>query len=135
MGKNLLAVAVSKTAMIAANLNRLIFRRDLYLSRTSLRALRNRSFPEMNGFPVTSPHSLFRRLLLLLALSLGAMTNATAQTRDVAGARDHPCRECGEDVPGRHRLGGGDFHKRSLSQRGTPSARERVPSEAKAGEG
>ena len=39
---------------------------------------------------MTSPHSLFRPILLLLALSLGAATNATAQTRDVVGARDYP---------------------------------------------
>ena len=39
---------------------------------------------------MTSPLSLFRPILLLLALSLGAVTNATAQTRDVAGARDYP---------------------------------------------
>ena len=36
------------------------------------------------------PHTLFRPILLLLALSLGAMTNASAQTRDVAGAKDYP---------------------------------------------
>ena len=36
------------------------------------------------------PHTLFRPVLLLLAMSLGAMTNAAAQTRDVAGARDYP---------------------------------------------
>ena len=36
------------------------------------------------------PHTLFRPIFLLLALSLGAMTNAAAQTRDVAGARDYP---------------------------------------------
>ena len=39
---------------------------------------------------MTSPHRLFRPILLLLALSLGAMTNASAQTRDVAGAKDYP---------------------------------------------
>ena len=39
---------------------------------------------------MTSPPSLFRPILLLLALSLGAMANASAQTRDVAGARDYP---------------------------------------------
>jgi OmpA-OmpF porin, OOP family len=39
---------------------------------------------------MTSPHSLFRPILLLLVLSLGATTNASAQTRDVAGARDYP---------------------------------------------
>jgi outer membrane protein OmpA-like peptidoglycan-associated protein len=44
----------------------------------------------MNGFLMTSPHSLFRPILLLLALSLGAATNAAAQTRDVVGARDYP---------------------------------------------
>jgi hypothetical protein len=33
---------------------------------------------------------MFRPVLLLLAMSLGAMTNASAQTRDVAGARDYP---------------------------------------------
>ena len=38
---------------------------------------------------MTSPHRLFRPILLLLALSLGAMTNASAQTRDVAGAKDY----------------------------------------------
>ena len=36
------------------------------------------------------PRTLFRPILLLLALSLGAMTNASAQTRDVAGAKDYP---------------------------------------------
>jgi hypothetical protein len=36
------------------------------------------------------PHTLFRPVLLLLAMSLGAMTNAAAQTRDVAGAKDYP---------------------------------------------
>ena len=39
---------------------------------------------------MTRPHGLFRPILLLLALSLGAMTNASAQTRDVAGAKDYP---------------------------------------------
>ena len=39
---------------------------------------------------MTAPHSLFRPILLLLALSLGATTNAAAQTRDVAGAKDYP---------------------------------------------
>ena len=39
---------------------------------------------------MSSPHTLFRPILLLLALSLGAMTNASAQTRDVAGAKDYP---------------------------------------------
>src|SRR3954452_21963886 len=34
--------------------------------------------------------TMFRPILLLLAFSLGAMTNASAQTRDVAGARDYP---------------------------------------------
>jgi OOP family OmpA-OmpF porin len=34
--------------------------------------------------------TLFKPILLLLALSLGAMTNASAQTRDVAGAKDYP---------------------------------------------
>ena len=38
---------------------------------------------------MTSPHRLFRPILLLLALSFG-VTNAAAQTRDVAGARDYP---------------------------------------------
>ena len=36
------------------------------------------------------PHTMFRPVLLLLAMSLGAMTSAAAQTRDVAGARDYP---------------------------------------------
>ena len=36
------------------------------------------------------PRTLFRPILLLLALSLGAMTSASAQTRDVAGAKDYP---------------------------------------------
>ena len=36
------------------------------------------------------PHTLFRPILLLLAMSLGATTNAAAQTRDVAGAKDYP---------------------------------------------
>src|SRR5260370_836900 len=36
------------------------------------------------------PRRLFRPVLLLLAMSLGAMTNASAQTRDVAGAKDYP---------------------------------------------
>jgi hypothetical protein len=36
------------------------------------------------------PRTLFRPILLLLALSLGAMTNASAQTRDVVGAKDYP---------------------------------------------
>ena len=39
---------------------------------------------------MTRPHRLFRPILLLLALSLGAMTNASAQTRDVAGSKDYP---------------------------------------------
>src|SRR5882724_8076523 len=34
--------------------------------------------------------SLFKLPLLLIALSLGAATNAAAQSRDVAGARDFP---------------------------------------------
>jgi OOP family OmpA-OmpF porin len=38
---------------------------------------------------MTSPHRLFRPILLL-ALSLGAMANASAQTRDVVGAKDYP---------------------------------------------
>jgi FimV-like protein len=36
------------------------------------------------------PHTLFRPIFLLLAFSLGAMTNASAQTRDVAGSKDYP---------------------------------------------
>ena len=36
------------------------------------------------------PHELLRPILLLLALSVGAMTNASAQTRDVVGAKDYP---------------------------------------------
>src|SRR3954449_2732032 len=43
-----------------------------------------------NGFPMSLPHTLFRPVLLLLAMSLGAITKAAAQTRDVAGARDYP---------------------------------------------
>src|SRR6476469_2395200 len=43
-----------------------------------------------NGFPMSLPHTMFRPVLLLLAMSLGTMTNAVAQTRDVAGARDYP---------------------------------------------
>ena len=39
---------------------------------------------------MTAPHRLFRPILLLLAMSFGAMTNATAQTRDVVGAKDYP---------------------------------------------
>jgi OmpA-OmpF porin, OOP family len=39
---------------------------------------------------MNSPRTLFRPILLLLALSLGAMTNASAQMRDVAGAKDYP---------------------------------------------
>ena len=39
---------------------------------------------------MTRPHGPFRPLLLLLAFSLGAMTSASAQTRDVAGAKDYP---------------------------------------------
>ena len=39
---------------------------------------------------MTSPHKFFRPVLLLLAVSLGTMTNAAAQTRDVAGAKDYP---------------------------------------------
>ena len=39
---------------------------------------------------MTSPRRLFGPVLLLLALSLGGMTSAAAQTRDVAGARDYP---------------------------------------------
>ena len=89
-GTNCPVVIVSKTAMIAANLNRLTSRRDLYPSRTSFRTSAIDRFLKMNGFPMTSPHSLFRPILLLLALSLGAMTNASAQTRDVAGAKDYP---------------------------------------------
>jgi OOP family OmpA-OmpF porin len=36
------------------------------------------------------PHTLFKPILLLLAFSLGAMTSAAAQTRDVVGAKDYP---------------------------------------------
>ena len=36
------------------------------------------------------PHGLFKPILLLLAMSLGTITNAAAQTRDVAGSRDYP---------------------------------------------
>ena len=89
-GTNCPVVIVSKTAMIAANLNRLTSRRDLYPSRTSFRTSAIDRFLKMNGFPMNSPHRLFRPILLLLALSLGAMTNASAQTRDVAGAKDYP---------------------------------------------
>jgi OmpA-OmpF porin, OOP family len=89
-GTNCPVVIVSKTAMIAANLNRLTSRRDLYPSRTSFRTSAIDRFLKMNGFPMTSPHRLFRPILLLLAVSLGAMTNASAQTRDVAGAKDYP---------------------------------------------
>src|SRR5215216_4742854 len=74
--------------MIATNLNRLICRRDLYKSYFVL------PLPSIiartNGFPMNSPRTLFRPILLLLTLSLGAMTNASAQTRDVAGAKDYP---------------------------------------------
>src|SRR5262245_39052762 len=36
------------------------------------------------------PHTTFRPILLLVALSLGATTNASAQTRDLVGAKDYP---------------------------------------------
>ena len=36
------------------------------------------------------PCTLFRSILLLVALSLGATTNAAAQTRDVVGSKDYP---------------------------------------------
>lgn len=36
------------------------------------------------------PHTMLRPILLLLAVSLGTITGVTAQTRDVAGARDYP---------------------------------------------
>ena len=39
---------------------------------------------------MTSPRRMVGSVFLLLALSLGAATNAAAQTRDVAGARDYP---------------------------------------------
>src|SRR5689334_12738204 len=39
---------------------------------------------------MTSPRRLLRPILLLLTFSLGAMTDASAQTRDVAGAKDYP---------------------------------------------
>jgi OmpA-OmpF porin, OOP family len=39
---------------------------------------------------MTRPYELLRPILLLLALSLGTMTNASAQTRDVVGAKDYP---------------------------------------------
>src|SRR4029078_13015975 len=89
-GTNCRLVIVSKTAMIAANLNRLTSRRDLYPSRTSFRTSAIDRFLKMNGFPMTSQQSLFRPILLLMALSLGAMMTASAQTRDVAGAKDYP---------------------------------------------
>ena len=38
---------------------------------------------------MASPRSLFGKIALL-AVSLGAITNAAAQTRDVAGAKDYP---------------------------------------------
>ena len=75
--------------MIAANLNRLTSRSDLYEPHFVPPPSFDR-FLKMNGFPMTSPHRLFRPILLLLALSLGAMTNAAAQTRDVVGAKDYP---------------------------------------------
>ena len=67
----------------------LICRRDLYTSCL-------RPAPPLDRFSnkwISDElvRTLFRPLiLLLLALSLGAMTNAAAQTRDVAGARDYP---------------------------------------------
>ena len=39
---------------------------------------------------MTSPRRLLRPILLLLTFSLGAMTDASAQTRDVVGAKDYP---------------------------------------------
>src|SRR5882757_8564679 len=74
--------------MIAAHLNRVICRRDLYKSYFAppLPSIVSRT----NGFPMSLPRRLFRPVLLLLAMSFGAMTNASAQTRDVAGARDYP---------------------------------------------
>jgi OmpA-OmpF porin, OOP family len=74
--------------MIAAHLNRLICRRDLCKSTfvPSLPAIVSRT----NGFPMNLPRTLFRPILLLLALSLGAMASAAAQTRDVVGAKDYP---------------------------------------------
>src|SRR6266545_4477383 len=73
--------------MIATNLNRLICRRDLYKSYfvLPLPSIVSRT----NGFPMSLPRTLFRPILLLLAMSLGAMTNASAQTRDVTGAKDY----------------------------------------------
>ena len=38
---------------------------------------------------MASPRGLFGKIILL-AMSLGAMTSAAAQTRDVAGAKDYP---------------------------------------------
>ena len=74
--------------MIAAHLNRVICRRDFYKSYfvPSLPSIVSRT----NGFPMSLPNTLFRLILLLLAFSLGAMTDASAQTRDVAGAKDYP---------------------------------------------
>jgi hypothetical protein len=74
--------------MIAAHLNRVNSRRDPYASYfvPPLPSIVSRT----NGFPMSLPHTLFRPIFLLLALSLGAMTNASAQTRDVAGAKDYP---------------------------------------------
>jgi outer membrane protein OmpA-like peptidoglycan-associated protein len=39
---------------------------------------------------MTRPQTLLRPILLLLAVSFGIITSVTAQTRDVAGARDYP---------------------------------------------
>ncbi len=74
--------------MIAAHLNRVIFRCDLYQLYFVTPSATVR-FP--NKWISDDPDlTLFRPLLLLLAFSLGAMTNASAQTRDVAGSKDYP---------------------------------------------
>jgi hypothetical protein len=74
--------------MIATNLNRLICRLDLYKSYfvPPVPSIVSRT----NGFPMGLPRTLFRPILLLLALSLGAITNASAQTRDIVGGKDYP---------------------------------------------
>ena len=75
--------------MIAAHLNRVIVPpRPLRVVLRSVPSPVDRSSNEWISHGLAA--HLFGSLFLLLVLSLGAMTSAAAQTRDVAGARDYP---------------------------------------------
>jgi len=78
--------------------------------RASRAAFRAALPPQPCGFFTDDPSAqgLLKPLLLLITLSLGAATNAAAQTRDVAGARDFPA-SCRFGGSGHYGLSRKDF--------------------------